>query len=100
MTTGHVLAAIVGDTDSQAARVLASLGITGEALETALARAPLAGTSDATPSAQSVAVTIGDTTTVISDADVASALQQLNADQLRDVIKKAIDLANPDQAVG
>jgi ATP-dependent Clp protease ATP-binding subunit ClpC len=100
MTTGHLLAAVVCDTESQAARVLASLGVTGQAVQTALARVPVAGTSDATPSAQSVAVTIGETTTVIGDADVAAALQQLNANQLRDAIKKAIDFANPDQAAG
>jgi ATP-dependent Clp protease ATP-binding subunit ClpC len=100
MTTGHMLAALVGDTDSHAGRALTSLGISGEAVQTALTRVPVADTSDATPSAQSVAITIGEITTVIGDADVAAALQQLNADQLRDAIKKAIDLAKPDQAAG
>jgi ATP-dependent Clp protease ATP-binding subunit ClpA len=100
MTTGHLLGAMVADTDSQAARALTSLGVTGEAADAALTGIPVADTSDATPSAPSVAITIGETTTVIGDARVAGALQQLNADQLRDAISKAIGLAKPDQAAG
>jgi ATP-dependent Clp protease ATP-binding subunit ClpC len=100
VTTGHLLAAMVSDTDSQAARALGSLGVTGEAVQTALERVPVADTSDATPPAQSVAITIGETTTLISDADLVAALQPLGADQLRDAIKKAIELAKRDQVAG
>jgi ATP-dependent Clp protease ATP-binding subunit ClpA len=100
MTTGHLLAAMVGDTDSHAARALAALGLTSAAVHTALAGVPVADSSDATASAQSVTITIGETTTRIGDLDIAAALEQLSPDQLRDAIKKAIGLANPDQAAG
>jgi ATP-dependent Clp protease ATP-binding subunit ClpA len=100
MTTGHVLAAMIADTDSQAAKALAALGVSAEAVIAALAQVPLAGTSDATPSAQSIAITDGETTTLISDPDVIAALRRLNADELRKVIKKAIGPFSPDQAAG
>ncbi len=100
LTTGDVLSALIGDSRSQGAQALAALGVTAEALQTAVARVPVAGTSDATPSAESVAITIGETTTVISDHDITSALQQLTADQLRDAIRKAIGLNQGDQATG
>jgi ATP-dependent Clp protease ATP-binding subunit ClpC len=100
MTSGQLLSAMVTDTDSQAARALSSLGVTSEAVHAAIARVPVADTSDATQPAPSVAITIGETTTVIGDVDVAAALQQLTADQLREAIKKAIELAKPEQAAG
>jgi len=100
MTTGHLVAAMVGDTDSHAARALTALGISSEALRAALADVPVAGTSDATLSTQSVAITIGQTTILIDEPDVAAALERLSADQLRDAIKKAIGLTHPDQITG
>jgi ATP-dependent Clp protease ATP-binding subunit ClpA len=100
MTTGHVLAAIVRDSRSQAARALTALGVAAEAVLAALAQVSLADTSDATPPAESVAVTIGETTTVINDPLVASALHDLSADELRDAIKKALRLGDGDQATG
>jgi ATP-dependent Clp protease ATP-binding subunit ClpA len=99
MTTGHLLAAMIADTDSQAAKALATLGVSAEAVTAALMQVPVAETSDA-PSAQSITVTVGETTTLISDPDVAAALRQLNAHQLREVIKKAIGPVSPDQAAG
>jgi ATP-dependent Clp protease ATP-binding subunit ClpC len=100
LTTGHVLAAVVADPDSQAAQALTTLGVTAEALQSALARVAVTDTSDAPPSPQSVEITVGETTTVISDQVVAAALQELSADQLRDAIKKAIGLDPGDQATG
>jgi ATP-dependent Clp protease ATP-binding subunit ClpA len=100
MTTGHLLASMVGDADSQAARALTALGITSEAVLAAIADVPVAQTSDATPAAQSVAITIGQTTTLIGDPELAAALEQLSAAQLRGAIKKAIGLVDPDQAAG
>jgi hypothetical protein len=93
MTTGHMLAAMVIDTDSQAARALAALGVGAEAVTAALTQVPLAGTSDATARGETIAITIRGTTTHINDPDVVAALQGLNADQLREVIKKAISTA-------
>ena len=100
MTTGHVLAAIVGDRQSQATQALSALGVTEEAVQAALVEVSLAGTSDATSPAQSVAITIGETTTTISDPAVAGALQDLSADQLRDAIKKTLGLGDGEQATG
>jgi ATP-dependent Clp protease ATP-binding subunit ClpA len=90
VTTGHLLVAMAADADSQAARALAALGVKGEALPAALKRVPIEGTSDAPAPAQSVAITVGETTTFISDPDVAAALQDLNSDELRMVMRKAI----------
>jgi ATP-dependent Clp protease ATP-binding subunit ClpA len=92
LTTGHVVAALMEDPESQAAQALRALGITPESLQAALAGVPVTATSDAPPPAQSVAITVGETTTVISDAGVAAALQQLSADELRAAIQKALGL--------
>jgi hypothetical protein len=100
MTTGHLLAAMIADTESQAAKALAALGVGTEAVTATLVQVPLAATSDATPSAQSIAITVGETTTLISDPDVAAALRQLNAHQLGEIIKKGIGPVSPDQAAG
>lgn len=100
LTTGLLIAAMVAETDSQASKALALIGISAEALNSALAQVPVAGTSDAVPPAQRIEITIAGTTTVIDDPDVAAALQQLNADQVREAIKKAIGPASPGQAAG
>lgn len=100
VTTGHLLAAMVADTDSQAARALAVLGLSEEAVGGALTQVPLAGTSDATPSGASIAITTGGTTTLITDPEVVAALHRFNVDQLREIIKKAIGSAGSDQAAG
>ncbi len=91
---------MVADTDSQAARALAALGVSAEAVSAALAQVPVAGTTDEIPPAQGMAVTIGGTTALISDPDVVATLQRLSADQLRELIRKAIGPENPGQAAG
>jgi ATP-dependent Clp protease ATP-binding subunit ClpA len=100
MTTGQLLAAMAADPDSQASKALAALGVSAEAVIAALAQVPVAETSDATPSAQSISITDGETTTLISDPGVVAALRRLNSDELRRVIKKAVGPFSPDQAVG
>jgi ATP-dependent Clp protease ATP-binding subunit ClpA len=100
VTTGHLLAAIIDDAACQAGRALTSLGINREVVQTALDSVPVNQTSDAPPSPHSVTITIGSTTTVIGDLDFAAALEQLNAEQLREAIESAIRMANPDQAEG
>ena len=47
-TSAHLLRAIVAATDTQAGRALASLGVTAEAVERALAATPVEGTTDET----------------------------------------------------
>jgi hypothetical protein len=100
LTTGHLLVAMVFDTDSQASRALGALGVTGEAVVPAVAGVPAAGTSDATPSPQSVSISAGETTLLLTDADLAAALQALTADELRDAFRRAMGLTEPDQATG
>jgi ATP-dependent Clp protease ATP-binding subunit ClpA len=90
MTTGHLLAAMIADTNSQAAKALAALGISAEAVTTTVAQVPLAETSDATPDAQSITITVGETTALITDPEVVAALRKLNSPQLREVIEKAV----------
>lgn len=90
MTTGHVLAGVMAEPDTQAARALSSLGLTGESVTGALATVPIAETSDATPPLASISVTIGGTTTVISDAELATIIRDMPADELREALKKAI----------
>jgi ATP-dependent Clp protease ATP-binding subunit ClpA len=100
ITTGHLLTAMIADTRSQVARALADLGVSADAVAAALGRVPVADTSDATPAEQGVTITVGGATTLISDPDVAAALRGLNADQLRDIMRRGIGPASPDQAVG
>jgi ATP-dependent Clp protease ATP-binding subunit ClpC len=45
-TSGHLLRALVAATDSQAGRALASLGVTADAVDEALAATPVEGTTD------------------------------------------------------
>ncbi len=100
MTTGHVLGGMLSDPDSQVSHALAELGIDPERVQAALDAVKLVDTSDASPAPQSISMTIGETTVVITDPDVATAFQQLSSDQLRDIFRKAIDRPDPDQAAG
>lgn len=100
VTTGHLLAGMLADLNSQVARALTGMGIDAEQVQAALDAVDLAETSDYDPIPQRITLTIGDNTTVIDDPQIATALQQLNAEQLRDVIKRAIEPLGPDQAAG
>ncbi len=97
ITTGHLLAAMIADPDCQAAKTLAALGIGAQAVTTTLAQVPLAETSDASPDAQSISITVGGTTALITDPEVVAALRKLDSPQLREVIKKAVGPYVPDQ---
>ncbi|HTT90134.1 MAG TPA: Clp protease N-terminal domain-containing protein [Acidimicrobiales bacterium] len=100
MTTGHLLVAIAADTRSQGALALATLGVSAEAVTAAVLQVPVADTSDAIPAEQGVAIIIDGVTTLISDPEVATALRGLSGDQVRDIIKRGIGPASPDQAAG
>jgi ATP-dependent Clp protease ATP-binding subunit ClpA len=100
MTTGHVLGGMLADPDSQVARALAGIGVDPQRAQDALEAVNLAETSDASPAPRSFAITIGESTTVIADADVATALQRLSSDQLRDILKEVVDRSGPDAAPG
>jgi hypothetical protein len=100
VTTGHVLGGILADPESQVCHALAELGVDPPEVQAALDAVNLAGTSDASPAPQSIAITIGDITTVITDPDIAIALQQFGTDQLRDIMRNAIELLDPGLAAG
>lgn len=99
-TTGHVLAGMLADLNSQVARALTGMGIDAQQVQTALDAVDLAETSDHDPTPQRITLTIGDNTTVIDDPQIATALKQLNTEQLRDVIKRAIEPPASGQAAG
>jgi ATP-dependent Clp protease ATP-binding subunit ClpA len=90
MTTGHVLGGMLADPDSQVAHALTAMGVDLQQVQTALDGVNLAETSDASPAPRSFAVTVGDTTTVIDDPDVAGVLAQLTSDELQTIIKRGI----------
>lgn len=98
MTTGHFLASLIADPDSQASQALASVGIELPRLRSAIDAVKVADTSDASPGPQSVAITIGDATTVVADPEIASVLASLSAEQLRDIFKRAIEGGSAGQA--
>jgi len=100
MTTGHVLDGMLTDPESQVCRALGKLGIDPQRMLAALDAVNLAETSDASPAPQSTTITIGERTIVIADPAVASALRGLSAEQLRDIMKRAIDRLEPGQAAG
>jgi ATP-dependent Clp protease ATP-binding subunit ClpA len=98
MTTGHVLAGVIADPDSQASRALAAAGMESARLRSAIDAVNVADTTDASPTPQSVSITIGEATTVLADPDIARALQHLSAEQLRDILKQVLERADPGQA--
>lgn len=100
MTTGHVLDGMLADPESQVSHALAGMGVDPEQVHAALDAVDLAHTSDADPVPQSVTITVGETTTTITDPDIAAALQRLSGDQLRDVLGKAVDRPGPGRAAG
>ncbi|MFZ0667355.1 MAG: Clp protease N-terminal domain-containing protein [Acidimicrobiales bacterium] len=93
MTTGHLLLAMIEDEDSQAAIALSSLGVSSDVLQSAVDRVPLAGTSDASLKPTNVVIRVGETTTIISDSDVAAALGDLSKEQLLDAIRRSVVFA-------
>jgi ATP-dependent Clp protease ATP-binding subunit ClpA len=90
VTTGHLLAAMLGDESSHAARVLSALGVTGDQVAGKLAEIPVAGTSDAPPAPRSVEIKLGEQTLTIDDPAVAAGLSSLSPEQVRAVLQAAL----------
>jgi ATP-dependent Clp protease ATP-binding subunit ClpA len=90
-TTGHLLSAILADSQSQAAKALAALKVTADHVTHALAAVRLEDTSDAPPQPQIVEIKLGETARVIADPGLAEALNQITDEQLHDALRKAID---------
>jgi ATP-dependent Clp protease ATP-binding subunit ClpA len=89
VTTGHLLTAVLADTESQASKALGGHGVTQGSLLAALAQVAVAGTSDAVPGAGFLEIKVGDVTTTIQDPDLAAAVRDLTADQLRAALRQA-----------
>jgi hypothetical protein len=85
-----VLRELLGQKESQAAQALAALGVSPEQAELALAAIPINDTTDAPPGPKSVEIRLGEVTTEIADADLASALLKLPSDQLASLLREAI----------
>jgi ATP-dependent Clp protease ATP-binding subunit ClpA len=100
MTTGHVLGGMLADPDSQVSSAFTRLSIDREEVRTALEAVNLDHTSDASPAPRGVGITIGGTTTIVPDPDLADALQHLSSEQLRNVLRRAIDNPETDQLSG
>ncbi len=90
MTTGHLLLALLSDTESQASKALGALGVTKSSFETELARVPLGETSDAPPRPQTIEIKLGDFTTTIGDPELASAFSDLSPDEIREALRSAL----------
>ena len=99
MTTGHFVAAILADPESQAARALTALGVSPESLAAALARVGVAGTSDAVPGPP-VEVRVGEVSTTIQDPELAVVLEGLTAEEIRSALKRAFGIEPDQKATG
>jgi ATP-dependent Clp protease ATP-binding subunit ClpA len=90
MNTGHVVAGILADPDSQAARALAALGASAEPFEAALAQVAIDGTTDAAPQPSPVEIKVGDLTVRVQDPDLFLAAKDLTSDQILDALKRGL----------
>jgi ATP-dependent Clp protease ATP-binding subunit ClpA len=75
MTSGHLLAALLDDGDSQAAKGLTALGVTTATVREALAQVPAEGTSDAEPEMQPIELKVGDTSIEVTDEALVARLR-------------------------
>ena len=87
VTTGHVLAALTGDPDSQGGKVLASLGVSESDVAGALARIPLDDSTDASGPPRWFEIRMGGRTTTVEDPELARVLHELDPQQLRALLR-------------
>jgi ATP-dependent Clp protease ATP-binding subunit ClpA len=90
MNTGHMVAAILADPDSQATRALAALGATAERFGAALAGVAIDRTSDAAAAPKPIEIRVGDMTVKVQDAELFLAVKDLTSDQILDALKRGL----------
>jgi ATP-dependent Clp protease ATP-binding subunit ClpA len=90
MTTGHLLTSFLEDDRSQAAMALGALGVSPDALGSALGQVSVTDTSDAVPGPRALEIKIGETSTTIDDPDLASALKDLSAEEIQSALRRAL----------
>jgi ATP-dependent Clp protease ATP-binding subunit ClpA len=89
MNTGHVVAGVLADPDSQAARALAGLGVTPGSFAAALADVAIGATSDAAEP-KPVEIRVGDVTVKVDDPDLFLAVKDLTSDQILEALKRGV----------
>jgi ATP-dependent Clp protease ATP-binding subunit ClpA len=95
VTTGHVLAAMAADPDSQAAKALEILGVTDAGLAAALAGIAIEDTTDASGPPRWLEIRLGGRTTTIEDPELARVLHQMDTDALRALLHAAVQQEPP-----
>lgn len=85
-TTGHLVLSILEDAESQAARALASIGVTRDVVAEAITRIPVDGTSDAAVEAL-VEIHVGARAIRVTDPALAARLSSATADELLDALQ-------------
>jgi ATP-dependent Clp protease ATP-binding subunit ClpA len=89
-TTGHLLAAIVDDPQSQAARALASVGASPDAVRRALAEVPINDTSDAAPHVV-IELRVAGRTIRVTDAAIAERLSSATPEEVVEALRRVGD---------
>jgi ATP-dependent Clp protease ATP-binding subunit ClpA len=89
-TTGHLLAAIVDDPQSQAARALASVGASPDAVRRALAEVPINDTSDAAPHVV-IELRVAGRTIRVADAAIAERLSSATPEEVVEALRRVGD---------
>jgi ATP-dependent Clp protease ATP-binding subunit ClpA len=90
LTTGQLLAGVLTVTTSHAARALAALGISKDAVDAELAAIPVESTSDSAPQPRTVEIRLGQASTVIADPELAGALQDATREELQQVLRQLV----------
>ena len=91
LTTGHLLRAMLDDEKSHAAMALSAVGVDKEDVVAKLDEIPVSDTRDAPPGSQTVEVRLGGVSTVITDADLASALRTASREEIEAALRDMVN---------
>jgi ATP-dependent Clp protease ATP-binding subunit ClpA len=82
MTSGHLLASMLEDVDSQASRALRAAGASRDAVLGALEKVPAAGTSDAAHDERPIELRIGTLSVNVTDPSIAAKLRSVRPEEV------------------